>query len=100
MDTFNKQPGGAAADNKEMALNACKIGILMLLGWVIPLIGIPLWIIGLVCGIISYTSSRPDLAKAGIFLNGLGLGLTAINMLINFYLFVSGEINPLDLFNY
>ena len=80
-----------------MALNAVKIGIIMLVGWIIPMIGIPLGIVGLVFGIIGYASSRPDLAKAGVFLNGLGLSLTAINMLISFYLLFSGQVNPLDL---
>ncbi len=77
-----------------MARNSVKIGIVMLIAWVIPLLGILLAIIGLVIGIASVPSSRQDLARAGVFLNSLGLALSLINLTVTIYFLLSGDFDP------
>lgn len=77
-----------------MARNSVIIGILMMLLWIIPLFGIMLAIIGLVIGIISYKPADQSMAKAGIFLNSLGLMLSLLLVSISLYLFFSGAIDP------
>ncbi|MEW5785970.1 MAG: hypothetical protein AB1767_13005 [Bacillota bacterium] len=90
---------GGVSDNRRMALNSVKIGIVMLAGWILPLVGVPLGITGLIFGIIGFSSSRADMAKAGVFLNGLGLGLTGLNMVVSFYMLITGKIDPFMFFN-
>ena len=80
-----------------MARNSVKIGIVMLAAWIIPLLGIALAAVGLALGINSRHNSRPDLARAGIFLNCLGLSLSLINLSVSIYFLLSGVIDPLDL---
>ncbi len=77
-----------------MARNSVKIGIIMLIAWIIPLVGLILAIIGLVTGAISYADSKSVMARAGIFLNSLGLGLAMLNIIVTFYLFLSGDFDP------
>ncbi len=76
-----------------MARNSIKIGIVMLVAWVIPLVGIILAVTGLVIGIASVPSSRRDLARAGIFLNSLGLGLSLLNLTVSIYFLLSSEFD-------
>ncbi len=85
-------------DNSRQAMNSTKIGIVMLAAWILPLVGFPLGTIGLIFGLIGLNSSRRDLARSGIFLNGLGLGLSTMNIIVSLYLLLSGQINPYDLF--
>ncbi|MDW7740432.1 MAG: hypothetical protein SCJ97_10330 [Bacillota bacterium] len=76
-----------------MARNSVKIGIVMLIGWVIPLVGLILACIGLSMGISSYRLERSSMAKSGIFLNGLGLILAVLNIAVSIYLLRSGVFN-------
>ncbi|MGM0652481.1 MAG: hypothetical protein ACQES4_06850 [Bacillota bacterium] len=77
-----------------MARNSVKIGIAMLAAWLVPLLGIILAVAGLVLGINSYLSKKDDLARAGIFLNSLGLFLATANLSVSLYFLLSGEIDP------
>lgn len=77
-----------------MARNSVKIGIIMLAAWIIPILGLLLAAVGLAVGIGGYSSSRRDLARAGIFLNSLGLGLSLLNIIVSLYLVLSGIIDP------
>lgn len=87
-------PGGMI-DQKEIARLSTILGIVMLAGWLIPFIGLPLGVTGLALGITGRSSSRKDLASAGIFLNSLGLGLTAANVIVTFYLLITGKLDQL-----
>ena len=66
----------------------------MLAAWVVPLLGIILAVTGLVLGITSYYSKKEDLARAGIFLNSLGLFLAMINLSVSIYFLLSGDFSP------
>ncbi len=80
------------------ARSSILCGIIMLAGWIFPLTAVPLGIAGLVMGIIGLSSGQRDLARAGIFLNGLGLGLTALNVSLAVYLLMSGKFDQLFMF--
>ena len=82
-------------DASRTARGSTLYGIAMLAGWIIPLLGAPLGIAGLIMGITGLSSPRRDLARAGIFLNGLGLGLTALNVILSFYLLSTGKLDQL-----
>ena len=78
----------AAPDMYRTARSSVICGIMMLAAWVLPLLGMPLGIAGL-------PSSRRDLARAGIFLNGIGLFFTALNMFLGIYLLLTGKLDLL-----
>ncbi len=82
-----------------MARSSVKIGIIMLFAWVIPVVGIFLAAVGLVLGALDRSGARPDLARAGIFMNSLGLFLAMINISVSLYLFLSGAIDPFTILN-
>ncbi|MFO8192744.1 MAG: hypothetical protein ACQES8_10115 [Thermodesulfobacteriota bacterium] len=61
-----------------MAQNSVKIGIIMLIAWVIPLFGFLLAGIGLVLAIVACSAEKTAMARAGLFLNALGIALSAL----------------------
>jgi hypothetical protein len=82
-------------DGKDsMARNSVKIGIVMLLFWAVPLIGFALALVGILLAVMDRSGTRPDLVRAGIFLNSLGLCLALLNITLSIYLVVSGVIDP------
>ncbi|MDY6826405.1 MAG: hypothetical protein SVV67_04400 [Bacillota bacterium] len=78
-----------------MAQNSVKIGIIMLIAWVIPLFGFFLAGIGLVLAIIAYASKKNAMARAGLFLNALGLALSALYVAAGISLLSSGLLEAL-----
>jgi len=82
-----------------MARSSVKIGVIMLAAWIIPVVGIFLAIVGLVLGAMDRSGKRPDLVRAGLFMNSLGLFLSVINVSVSLYLFYSGAIDPFSILN-
>lgn len=82
-----------------MARSSVKIGIIMLAAWILPLLGIFLAATGLTFGILSYSSPGRELARAGIFLNSLGLFMSLLNVSVSVYLYFSGAIDPFSIIN-
>lgn len=82
-----------------MARSSVKIGIIMLIFWVVPVFGIFLAITGLLLALLDKNKSRPDLIRAGTFLNSLGLSLSLLNVTVSLYLFISGTIDPFAILN-
>ena len=89
---------GLLPGTSRMARNSILCGIIMLACWIIPLLGLPLGVVGLAMGFTGLSSPRRDLARAGIYLNGLGLGLAALNILLTFYFLMAGKLDPLLIF--
>lgn len=67
------------------------LGGLSLLGWLIPLIGLPLSIAGLVYGIKSLKTTHHRRAVVGIVLSAIGLLLSIVNASIGAYLGATGQ---------
>jgi len=82
-----------------VARSSVKIGIIMLIVWVVPVFGIFLALTGLLLALLDKNKSRPDLNRAGIFLNSLGLSLALLNVTVSLYLFLSGIIDPFAILN-
>lgn len=80
---YGQQPGAQAVPQKSTA--SLVIGIINCIGWLIPLIGVPLGLVGLILGIVKkYT--------AGIVLNALTLAAALINAGVGFYLGYTGRL--------
>ena len=80
-------PGGG----KAMA--SFILGLIGLVAWCCPLLGIAIGGAGLVCGFMDLSSHKRGLAIAGIVLSGLCLLASLANAAVGVYLAVTGQ-NP------
>lgn len=76
-----------------MARSSVKIGIIMLAAWIVPLLGIILAVTGLIQAILGYAAGQHEMARAGIFLNSVGLILSLILIAVSVYIYLSGAAN-------
>lgn len=81
----------ATPQGNGVAVASLVLGLIGLLGWCIPLIGLPITITGLVLGIKGLKGSRPGMATAGIVLNILGLMASVVNAGIGAYMGATGQ---------
>lgn len=70
-----------------MAVAALVLGIVGLIAWLLPLVGYPVTIVGLVLGIKSVKSEKRGMAIAGIVMSSIGLVLTLINSILGVILY-------------
>ena len=73
------------------AVASLVLGIISLLSWCLPFIGLPVAIVGLVLGIKDRQSPNRGMAIAGIVMSVIGLVLSLINAAIGAYLGVTGQ---------
>jgi hypothetical protein len=73
------------------AVASLTLGILSLVCWCLPILGLPMTIVGLVLGIKDHKSSKPGMAIAGIVTNIIGLVLSVINAAVGAYLGATGQ---------
>lgn len=66
-------------NSNGMPIASLILGIVGLVAWILPLLGYPINIIGLILGIISNKKEKNKFSKTGIILSTIGLGITAIN---------------------
>lgn len=69
------------------------LGLISLVAWIIPIIGIPVSIVGIVQGVKAWNSGKHSFAVAGVTLSIIGLVLGIINASIGAYMGVTGQ-NP------
>ena len=74
------------------ALASMILGIIGLIAWLIPLIGLPITVIGLILGVKSLKSNNSGIATAGVVTSIIGLVLTIINASIGAYLGATGQL--------
>lgn len=79
-------------DYFALAITSLVLGIFSLLGFILPICGLPMSILGLIFGIISTTSSKRGLAIAGIVLSVTSLILATANVAIGAYLGYTGQL--------
>ncbi|MBR3575257.1 MAG: hypothetical protein IKN97_08850 [Lachnospiraceae bacterium] len=72
-----------------MATAALVLGIISLVAWLIPIIGYPVTIVGLVLGIKSVKSEKRGMAIAGIVMSSIGLVLSLVNSIAGVILYSS-----------
>jgi len=70
------------------------LGVMSLFCWLLPALGLPVVIIGLIFGIKALQSSDRRKATTGIILCACGLVLTIANAIAGYYLGMHGQ-NPL-----
>ncbi|HIZ55961.1 MAG TPA: zinc-ribbon domain-containing protein [Firmicutes bacterium] len=85
------QPPVRKTDGKAVA--AMILGLVGVFAWILPLVGFPVTIVGLILGIISRNSTSRGMAIAGIVLSSIFLVVTLINS-------VAGAIMMLSLAQY
>lgn len=73
--------GVRLAAGKDTAVVSLVLGLVGILAWLLPIIGFPVTIAGLIFGIRNLNSARRGMAIAGIVLSSSFLLLTAINSL-------------------
>ena len=78
-------------DEKSKAKASFVLGIIGMITWFIPIIGLPIQVTGLVLGIKGWKSSKQTFAVAGVTLCIIGLVLTIINGSIGAYLGATGQ---------
>jgi len=81
----------APADTSGKAVASLVLGLIGLAAWLLPIIGLPVTIIGLVMGA-KGRRSRPGMAGAGIVLSIIGLVLSLINAAYGAYLGATGQL--------
>ena len=67
------------SDRSGRAVASLVLGIIGLFAWMIPFLGLPIQIIGLVLGIQARASTKRGLAIAGITLSIIGIVLSVIS---------------------
>jgi len=85
-------PGGGDFSYTGKALASLVLGIVGLIAWFIPLIGLPVTVVGLILGIIEMPGKGRGMAKVGVILCIIGLILTIINAAIGAYLGATGQL--------
>lgn len=80
----------------KSARSAVIMGIVSLVAWLIPLVGLPLSLASLILGLNSLNSKRKDLARASISLGVIGLFLTISYSIFMVYTVTSGLLFELE----
>ncbi|GEM_PF-831555 len=75
------------------AIASLVLGLIGLLVWLLPILGVPLTIIGLVLGVYSRTSPKRKLAIAGIVLCIIGLLASITNSALGVYMLTTGKLD-------
>jgi uncharacterized membrane protein len=74
------------------AVTSLVLGIVGMLAWLLPIIGLPVTITGLVFGVRSLNSANKGIAIAGLTLSIIGIVLTIINASIGAYMGATGQM--------
>jgi hypothetical protein len=89
------QPPGVAAAQQDLsgkANTSMVLGLVGIVAWILPIIGLPVTITGLVFGIRSRHSSARGKAIAGIVLCSIFLTVSVVNAALGAYLRVTGRL--------
>ncbi len=84
----------APVPGQGKAIAALVLGIVSLLTWCLPILGLPIALIGLILGIQAHRAAARGMAVAGIVLCAIGLTLGVVNAGYGAYLGATGR-NPL-----
>ena len=83
---------GAQRDNSGKATTGLVLGIISLVAWILPIIGLPVTICGIVYSSKGLSSSARGRAAAGLTLSIIGAFLTVINAAIGAYMGAHGQL--------
>jgi len=74
------------------AVTSLVLGIVGMLAWLLPIIGLPVAITGLVFGVRSTNSENKGMAIAGLTLSIIGIVLSIINASIGAFMGATGQL--------
>lgn len=80
--------GSAAADNRGQATAALVLGLVGLIAWLIPCVGLPVTVVGIIMGVKGSRSSARGMARAGLILSIVSAALTVVNAAAGAYMAV------------
>lgn len=86
-------PQDNSTDGSGAATASLVLGLVSILAWCIPIVGLPVTIAGLICGIKGLGPQKRGTAVAGIVLSIIFMLFTIANAALGVYLQVSGQ-NP------
>lgn len=78
------------SSSRDQAITSFILGIFDILAWILPIIGIPVSIVGLILGILGIRSSKKWMAVSGIIICSIFLVASVINVIL-------GALNSADL---
>jgi hypothetical protein len=97
MSTWATSPGtlyrAAPARGGGVAVVSLILGIVSLIAWLFPLLGVPVAAGGLICGILGRRSTRRGMAVAGLVMSVIGLVLGVGNAILGVVLRLSGAVS-------
>lgn len=74
-------------DKRGQALTSLILGLVSIFTWIIPILGLPVSIVGLVMGVIGRRSSRRGMAITGIILSSIFIIVSIASATLGAYLF-------------
>lgn len=80
------------SDHLDLAIISLVLGIMGIVAWLLPIIGLPVTAGGLICGIVARNFSKRGLVISGMVLSSITLLLTIINSAIGLYLGATGQL--------
>jgi len=90
------EPTEAAEGSNGKATASLVLGLISIVAWIIPVIGLPTTIAGLVLGIKGLGPQRRGTAIAGIVLSIIFLVITVVNAGLGAYLAAKGQFKLLQ----
>ncbi len=84
-----------AESGRGAATASMVLGIIGLIAWLLPLVGFPVNIVGLVLGLTQGKHKTFSTAKAGVIMSIIGLVLTSINSIAGAVMSVMNTIKAL-----
>ena len=85
VNASEKEKGKDVSKLEKKAIASLVLGIIGMVAWAIPIIGLPIQIIGMILGKKGLKSSKYNKAKAGLIMCGIGLILSLLNAIVGAY---------------
>lgn len=85
------QPPYTQSRRSGVAIASLVLGILSLIFWLLPILGAPLAIAGIVTGVMGRSGTRRGMALAGLICSIIGLVLSLINGALGAYLAIQNQ---------
>ncbi|AEE95789.1 DUF4190 domain-containing protein [Mahella australiensis] len=85
-------PEDSIKPKKDHAMLSLILGLIGIIAWIIPIIGFPVTIIGLICGVNSLKGNRRGIALAGTILSVIFLLATTVNSVSGAYQGATGQL--------
>ena len=82
---------GTQAGASGVAIAALVLGIVRMFAWCLPILGLPVNVAGLICGVLGLSKNGRGMAMTGIVLSSIGLLFTILNAVAGVLLVMSGQ---------